>query len=372
MNNCFKILILLCSIPFFASHQVSGQNENPWTSPPKLNVAGFVDAYYAWDFNKPTTPNRQPFFYNHNTHNEFNLNIGMIALSVEQTKYRAKIALQAGTYANDNYSAEAGVLKNIYEGYAGISLNKKNNLWLDAGIFLSHLGVESPVSIDNWTLTRSIAIENLPYFLSGARITYNPNDVIQILGVVCNGWQHIDRIPGNSLPGFGTQLLITPNKKFTFSWGTFISSEDPDTTRRMRYFNDFYAVMQFTEKFGLSAGMDFGVQQKAKGSSAYDSWYTFTLIAQYKFAKKWATALRGEYYSDKEGVIVTIENPPYNFNTTGLSWNIDFIPIPNIACRIEARYLHDANEIYIKDNLPTHSDFFIVGSIAIKFDKDIL
>lgn len=357
---------------FITSFTISGQETNPWSTPPELKILGFLDVYYAYDFNEPTTPYRQTFLYNHNRHNEFNLNLGIIGLNIQQTKYRAKIALQAGTYPNDAYANEPGVLKNIYEAYVGVSLNRKNNLWLDAGIFTSHLGLESSMSIDNWTLTRSLTIEGLPYYLSGARLTYKANEVVQVSGTVCNGWQRIQRVAGNSLPGFSTQLLITPNDKYTFSWGTFIGTEDPDTTRRMMYFNDFYAIMQLAEKFGVSAEFDIGARQKAKDAVDYDIWYGLSLITHYKFAKNWATALRGEYYYDNEGVIVSLENSPFGFKTSGLSLNVDFVPIPQVACRVEGRWLHSIDEIYFKDYKSTQNNFVIVGSIAVKLDKNIL
>ena len=116
---------------------LNGQNENSWNDKPQLKISGYLDVFYCYDFNQPTTDYRQPFFYNHNRHNEFNINNAVIGLSLNQTKYRAVITLQAGTYAIDNYANEPEVLKNIYEAYTGISLNKKNTLWIDVGIFTS-------------------------------------------------------------------------------------------------------------------------------------------------------------------------------------------------------------------------------------------
>jgi hypothetical protein len=57
--------------------------------------------------------------------------LGFIKVALLQSDYRANFALHAGTYSNDNYSAEPGVLKSIFEANIGISLNKKRNLWLD-------------------------------------------------------------------------------------------------------------------------------------------------------------------------------------------------------------------------------------------------
>lgn len=81
------------------------------------------------------------------------------------------------------------LLQHIYESNIGISLNKKNNLWLDAGIFGSHIGFESAISKDCWTLTRSLFAENSPYYLSGTKLTYNPNEHWEFAVIICNGWQ---------------------------------------------------------------------------------------------------------------------------------------------------------------------------------------
>jgi len=153
----FFSLFLNCI--FFSTQVYPG-----WNQKPTVNIYGFVDIYYVYDFNKPVTDYRQSFFYNHNRHNEFNLNLGLIRLQLVHPKYRANLSMQTGTYANDNYAAEPGVLKNIYEAVVGISLNKENNLWLDAGIMGSHLGFESAVSIDNLTLTRSLSAENSCFY----------------------------------------------------------------------------------------------------------------------------------------------------------------------------------------------------------------
>src|SRR5688572_9097184 len=81
------------------------------TIKPEINISGFIDVYYAYDFNKPRTNYRQPFLYNHNRHNEFNLNLGFLKLSAIHSKYRANLALQAGTYPADNYAAEPQALQ---------------------------------------------------------------------------------------------------------------------------------------------------------------------------------------------------------------------------------------------------------------------
>jgi hypothetical protein len=363
-NLFFKCLLIVIPYTVFA------KGDHPWKQAPEFSIAGYLDIFYAYDFNKPETVQRQPFFFNHNRHNEYNINHGIFGLGIDHSKYRINLALHTGTYPNDNYSAEPDVLKNIFEANIGLSLNKKSNLWLDAGVFSSFIGFESPLSIDNKTLTRSISAESSPYYLTGVKVTYNLNEKWGLAGSILNGWQYIQKVEGNSLPSFGTQVLFKTNEKYSFNWSTFIGTDDPDATRRMRYFNNFYGQFQFTDVVGLIAGFDIGAQQQQKGSSSYDMWYAFTLVLHHEFTEKWGAAVRGEYYRDENGVIIP-SNTLNGFNTSGFSVNADYKPLSNLACRFEARLLKSAEEEFEKDGNPTNSNFFIVTSIAYKLKKKL-
>ncbi len=344
------------------------QNISTWKQKPQVKFSGLLDLFYAYDFNQPKTKYRQPFFYNHNRHNEFNLNLGILKASVTHKKYRANLALQAGTYSNENYATEPGLLKNIFEANVGISLNKKNNLWLDAGIYGSHIGFEGALSTDNWTLTRSLLAENSPYYLTGAKITYNANLKWEFVAMVCNGWQHIQKVSGNSLPSYCTQLKYTPSNKSTLNWSTFIGTNDPDSTRRMRYFNNFYGQFQVSEKFGLIMGFDIGIQQRTKKSLHHDYWYSPVMIVRYAFTNKWAAALRTEYYQDATGIIIPT-GTKNGFSTNGVSLNLDYSPKNNLYFRLEGRRLSSRDFIFVKGNNYSRDNFFLVASVAIRFFK---
>lgn len=364
MRKQILAFFMLC----LASLAATAQDNSTWQEKPDLSISGFIDVFYVYDFNEPQGTQRQPFLYNHNRHNEFNLNLGLVKLGVEHSKYRANLALQTGTYVNDNLSAEPGVLKNIFEANIGISLNQKNNIWLDAGVLPSHIGFESAISMDNLTLTRSLLAENSPYFLTGAKLTINPNDKWEIAGLIVNGWQRIQRLEGNSLPSFGTQVNYSPTNKISINWSTFIGTDDPDTTRRMRYFNNLYGQFQLTKKFELIAGFDIGVQQRSKGSSNYDSWLSPIVIGRYSFSDRWKSGIRAEYYQDETGIIIST-NTTNGFQTTGLSLNFDYLPTQHINCRVEGRWLNSKDDIFETKTGITNTNFIIATSLAIKFGK---
>lgn len=334
----------------------------------RLNFSSYVEAYYAYDFNQPQNNMRPGFLYSHNRHNEFNVNLAFVKGSYNAERVRANIALAAGTYMNANYAAEPGVLKNIYEANAGYKLSAKKNLWFDIGILPSHIGNESAISKDCWTLTRSMVADNSPYFESGAKLTYgSDNGKLTVSVLALNGWQRITRVEGNSLMSWGTQLYIKPGDKLILNYSTFFGTDKPDSARLYRSYHNIYGVFQFNDKIGFTAGFDIGFEDIALNNSENNKWYAPVGILRITPNAKWAFALRGEYFSDEKGVII-FTGTQNGFKTTGWSANIDFVPVKNAAIRLEIRNLNSKDKIFSnKDGQITNGNSALSFSTAIDF-----
>ncbi len=128
-------------------YSLSSFTQNETASNP-LQVSGYLETYFAYDFANPENHTRPSFLYSYNRHNEVALNLGLIKLSYQKQNLRSNIALMAGSYPNSNLAAEPGVLKNIYEANIGFKLSESKNVWIDAGVFSSHIGFESAIGKD--------------------------------------------------------------------------------------------------------------------------------------------------------------------------------------------------------------------------------
>lgn len=357
-------LLLLLALPTL----VFAQSDSTLNKPIHWVSSIYLDSYYGYHFSNPNNNEAVAFFYNHNRHNEFNLNLGLLKINVSDEKFRANFALQTGTYANDNYSAEEGVIKNIFEANVGVALNQKKNLWLDVGIMPSHIGFESAISADNWTLSRSVLAENSPYFLSGAKLSLIPNDKLQIAVLVVNGWQRIQRVAGNSLPSLGTQVNYTVNQNINFNWSSFLGTDDPDSTRRYRFFNNFYSTIKANDRLSFITGFDYGLQQISKESSNWNTWFSPVIIAKYKISEKWSAAYRIEQYVDRSSVIITVPTGKA-VDILGISLNLDYAPNELILCRLEGRFLNNSTGILQTKSGVATNNFYILSSIAFRFNK---
>ncbi|MFD2569093.1 porin [Spirosoma soli] len=340
-----------------------------------LTLSGYIEAYYSHDFTAPKTAQERPgFLYNHKRNREVNINLAFVKAAYTSERVRGNLAIQVGTYPQYNYAAEQDLVKNIFEANAGVKLSKTRDLWLDAGIFSSHIGFESAISKDCWTLTRSILAENSPYYLSGAKLTYNTsNGKWTLLGSVLNGWQRITKLPGYSGPSFSTQVQYRPSSKLTLNWSSFLGSDRPDSLKQGRFFNNFYAIINPAGKFGVTLGFDIGSDRKPivsgdrrVGNGSY-VWYSPVVIARLATSDRSYLAGRIEYYDDKNGVIIGT-GTPNGFQTWGYSLNYDYKILPNALFRIEGRVFDSKDAIFeAKNNSVSRTNTSLTTSLAISF-----
>lgn len=354
------LLALLSTIVISANAQTDSSKSS-------LTFSGYAEVYYSYDFGNPANHERPSFFYNFNRHNEANLNLGFINASYAAKNVRANFGLMTGTYAQYNLSAEQPLLRNLWQANVGVKLCNKKNLWLDAGVFPSHIGFESPVGKSCDALTRSFIGDNTPSYESGIRIGYTSNNSKWFLSaLVVNGWQRIARVNGNNTPAFGTQITFTPNGKVTLNYSTFIGNDKPDTVAQMRYYHNLYALLQATDKFRMTLGFDYCMEQKSKGSSKYNMLYSPVIILHYQCGNKMAMAVRGEYYNDENEIIIAT-GTLNGFQTFGCSLNFDYKISDNVVWRIEGRELSSKDKIFLLDSKDSNQNYFITTSLAISF-----
>ena len=359
-----KRIFLLTGIFIFANalNAQDSTNTNP------LTISGYAEIYYQTDNNHSVNNERPYSVYSFNRNNEVNLNLGFIKASYITKQTRANLALAAGTYMNSNYAQETGVFKNVYEANIGIKISKTSNLWLDAGIFSSHIGFESAVGKDCWNLTRSILSDNSPFYETGVKIGYtSKDDKWYLSALLLNGWQRIQRVNGNTTPAFGTQITFKPSANVTLNSSSFIGNDKPDSIRQMRYFHNLFGIFQLNPRWASTIGFDIGAEQKVKGSSSSNIWYSPVFMLKYMANNKTSIAARTEYYSDRHGVMISTATPN-GFQTWGFSANIDY-SISSIAVwRIEVKQLSSKDKVFYKGNTDMmNGSLSFTTSLAISF-----
>lgn len=348
------------SLPLLGQDSLSSPSCTPF------QLTAYAEIYYIYDFSNPTDQNR-PFFYSHHRHNEVALNLGFIRAACQTDRFRGNLAFMAGTYANANLANEPGVLRSILEANIGIKLSAQRNVWLEAGIFNSHLGFENPIGAECWNMTRSLTAENAPYYLAGMKITYYlPNEKWHVGLLLLNGWQRMQRLTGTSVPALGHIISWKPSAKFSLVSGSFIGNDTPG--QQIRYFHSGYAQLQLSKLWNWIVQIDTGLQQRGS-SNGMHLWYAFTTVMRFQLPnKKWFIASRAEYYADPDEVIVSTEKTD-GFRVFGYSVNLDRYFGNYLLWRLEVRTLQSHRDaIFAKgENHAIKGNWFIGSCMALSF-----
>jgi hypothetical protein len=189
------------------------------------------DTHYMADFNQPidhTIVGATESFRS----GEVQIEQASVGGDFHWQNVRGRILLMMGLFAtttprNDASSATGaypgntgGVgqwdLQNAYkymsEAYGGYHFNVQHGLNIDAGIFVSYIGLFSYYNFDNWTYQPSYVSSNTPWFFNGVRLQWFPTNKLKIEPWFINGWQSYAKFNGH--PGLGGQLLWQPKEWF--------------------------------------------------------------------------------------------------------------------------------------------------------------
>ncbi len=232
-------------------------------------------------------------------------------------------------------------------------MSKKHNLWLDAGILPSHIGFESAMSADCWTLTRSMLAENSPYYETGLKLGFtNKKENLNLSFLVLNGWQKIRKPDYIQQPSFGLQVNYKPNENLVLNYSNFLGSDKADSIDAFRTFHNLYLQYQPKSKVGVIMGFDIGTDKY--NLNDYGIWFSPVLILRYSLNERMKIALRGEYYDDKKEIILTTNT--YNgFQVSGISSNFDYKINKHVEFRIEAKIYDSKDKLFQRNQRQNYS-----------------
>ena len=175
------------------------------------------DANYIEDYNQPkdhTMGGSTESFRN----GEFQLEQVSFGGDIRVDNVRGRILTMAGLFStttprNDgSYGVGQWDLRGAYkyfsEAWGGYHFNVNHGLNIDAGIFVSYIGLFSYYNFDNWTYQPSFVSSNTPWFFNGVRIQWFPKENLKIEPWIINGWQSYAKFNGHI--GLGGQILWRP------------------------------------------------------------------------------------------------------------------------------------------------------------------
>lgn len=345
-------------LAFCLSYDAFAQLTAKLDSATSIAFGAFIDIYYAFDFNQPADRNRA-FTTQPARHNEFNINLAHLEVTLSGERIRARLALQTGTSVQFNYAGESvnrELSQVIQEAFVGVRLAE--NLWVDGGIYFGHIGAESFISKNNILYTRLLASDYVPYYQTGVKLSWqlSPQFLAQIQ--LLNGWQNIAETNGDK--ALALYFLFAPNDWLSLSYANFLGNESPDDKpAELRFYNNFIVSITLSSSVKLNLLADLGSQ----GGSL---WYVLALFSQLKLTDAIALNARLEHFNDRNQVLVST-NTANGFQTIGASFGVDVGIAQWAIWRVEARGFASRDAVFPSGRSLSATNGFIVASLALMF-----
>lgn len=290
----------------------------------------YTEFYSSVELSDNEQQDRPDYVYSYKRLKSVSPNLTLLKVVHGNSKIRFGAGLMLGDYATFNLAGEKKWARNIFEANAELRLSKKRELWLSAGIFPSHIGMESAIGKTCINLTRSIVADNSPYYETGVKLNYSiANGKWSISALLLNGWQRINSPVDKLQPAIGTQINFTPSKQLTFSYNTFIGN----VNQGLRFYNNVYAVYSGKGRISAAISVDYGLQSIS--DTMWRSCFSPVAIVAYKINETMKSAVRFETYTDPNSAVITSES---GFNVTSFSMNYDWNPAPFFTLRLEYKY----------------------------------
>jgi hypothetical protein len=337
----------MAAAPALAQDPAPAPTPTPEPEKPGVEVSGFVDAYYEYNFNK-VDPLLRSFDVQHNT---LSLSLAEVALEKKATTdsrigFRldldfGKTAAIVASFEPEEFGPD--IYQNIQQAY--VSVAPADKLTVDFGKFVTPIGAEVIESYDNWNYTRSILFGYaIPFYHVGLRAQLAATDNLSVTGFLVNGWNNSSET--NSGKTYALSVAASGEK---WSWfGNVMSGPEVSTNALGDPANETLTIWDTTLSVDATSALSF-MGNFDYGTWAADgqdmSWYGFAVYAKVQVTEKWDLVGRYEWVNDEDGGFMTIGQKAQSFTVTS-----DHDLLDGLKARLEYRLDKTQNPYFEKSD----------------------
>jgi hypothetical protein len=255
-----------------------------------------ADAVYHFDLSNPkddTISGSSEVF----RHNEIQLTQLGFGGDFYYKGAQARVMTQFGLYSQTTPRNDASPIRgqwnldNAYrylsEAYGGYHFDVLAGINVQAGIFMSYVGLWSYYNFDNWTYQPSYVSSNTPWFFNGMRVQIFPTKTLKIEPWLVNGWQSYGKF--NKGWGVGLQVKWAPQEWLVVLGNQYYGTDTLDTPGRRRIHTDDSIMVRYyddpkTKGFSRAAwSFTFDYGNEAGGGVSHDKQYFVGLMTYNRF-----------------------------------------------------------------------------------------
>ncbi len=327
-----------------------------------INISGFVDTSYNWNFRHPTGALNGTTHTNSNSAvRAFDRNGNSFDLNNLQFNFDRPAPENGGVgfHTELMYGTDAQVMDStgfdtndefaIQEAHLKIKIPIGSGLTVLAGKYATLMGAEVIENLSNWNSSRSLLFNNsIPFTHTGVRGLYNLFDgkVTTALGFV-NGWDLA--LDNNNVKDLETLIGWIPSNNFSTSLGLMWGSQQFEDRDNGRGVLDWIATWTpFPDShpgFKLMTNFDYGWEEDISPArtreDGLEDWAGYALYGKYDLYDWLTLAARWEqFWNDQGSRVGTTEGT----NLWEMTYTADFKVYQNLLTRLEYRYDHSSKK----------------------------
>ncbi len=281
---------------------VAALAEEPTKASSPFVLGGYVETFYQWNVGDPSNgiTNARGF---DNRHNSITLSNAVLDLGWDDGTLLGRVALQVGTtpaaytLAEPRLSGTASVgasgsdlWRHLQQALAGVRFGPERAFSFSAGLYLSPIGPESMRVRENMNWSRSNLFVSLPFYHSGARLSWAATPLWTLSLELCNGWNAvIDNNAGKSVLASAVRTDGDANKLSILYFGGVERPSGASEGQPWRHLVDAYIQWRLLSDVEVVAHADAGGEW---GSFGFDGWLAGAVGARWKPHPVWAGAIR--------------------------------------------------------------------------------
>jgi hypothetical protein len=301
------LCVLALPIAAHAEDQAQAPTESTAPPPPKIDMTGFVDVFYEYNFNR-VDPAFRAFDIHHNA---FSLSLAEVALAKgvsPESRLGFRVDLNFGETADLVAAFEPEengqeIYKHFQQAYLSLLTGKVQ--W-DVGRFVTPMGAEVIESQDNWNYTRSILFGYaIPFNHTGVRATLPVTGKVSLSGFLLNGWNNGSDLSGDKTVALGA--VVKPNPSLTWN-ASYMGGRETEGSD-FRSLLDTTVTVGVSSKLSLMGNFDYGQEGDVR-------WWGLAAYAKLQAAPSWSLAGRFELVDDTEGGFMLLETKARSFTLT--------------------------------------------------------
>jgi hypothetical protein len=330
----------------------------------RVTPRGYVEAYYAYNFNRP--PNDLTNYRFDNRHNSITLQNVALGADLERGRVGARILLQIGALPSTYYAQEpvlAGtgaanpsspeLWKYLQEAFVTYRAPLGRGLELKVGLERSPLGGESVAVKDNWSWSHSNIFYALPKYGTAARATYDLSSHLSASVAVLNGWGSVvDNNEAKSVEAHVTYRVPHRLKAKVLYLGGVERSANAPEGQYWRHHFEATGEVDLTSWLAFAAQGDGGFEENRVGTAR---WFAGAASARARALRWLYLSVRGDRFYEHQAADGTGRlSAPLFWN--GVEWvssataTVDVRPHDNVSFRVEFRHDQADGLLYFTGN----------------------